>query len=142
MQMSTRRGAGYCLQSGCSEYLRSVLLRGVPGRFECPTCLHVGELEVERGVRSRGARVYREVRVQFNFDPERRIYRDVARVVDRRVPGERGAYTLLSPLVCSRAQAVRVGEAALRSLNRGIMAPRRRRAARSELVEQGWPVLV
>ncbi len=143
--MRARRGAGYCLKEGCSAYGRPFLLARPSAPFECPVCLRPGVLECERSVRTgKGARVG-EVRVDFDFDPRRRRYRQRALKLDRRLLGSRSVVTLQSPLIDTREQAVRVARRLLETLNQRVsVAPRDPTPAkptRRDLITEGWPVL-
>ena len=139
-----RRGVGYCLEPSCAGYARLLVLAELPECFGCPSCGRPARLEPERGVRRGGSDVYEEVRVEFDFDPERGIYRQIARVRDARLLGRHDIYTLQSPLIRAREHARRVGRIVLQNLNDGVGRPRRRcrQPSRGELVSQGWPVLV
>jgi hypothetical protein len=118
------------------------LLVHVPDSFDCPTCLRPGRIERERSRRTGDADLYSEVRVEFDYDLEQRIYLQDARIEDERLLARHGVYTLRSPLIRTRAQALRVGRAVLQKLNRsldGRVPPRG--PTRRELIAQGWPVL-
>ena len=138
-----RRGVGYCTNSECSVYGKLYLLLDLPSVFDCPTCLRPARIEREKGMYRRGASVFDEVRVEFDFDPILGIYRQTARVRDGRLLGCRDVYTLQSPFAANRAAAVRIGRVVLESLNRRLGASLSRRlASRDQLVEQGWAVIV
>ena len=65
------------------------------------------------------------------------------RIRDGRLLGRHDVYTLQSPLMETREEALRVGKLVLRNLHVRLERPvRPRRPGRIELVEQGWPVLV
>ena len=138
-----RRGVGYCTNDECAVYGELYLLFDLPSVFECPTCLRPARLEREKGVRRRGASVFDEVRVEFDFDPLLGIYRQTARVRDGRLLGCRDVYTLQSPIVKDRDEAVKIGRIVLENVNSRIGATfGLRQASRRELVAQGWTVVV
>ena len=139
-----RRGVAYCQNGACERNGELRAFSHLPDCYECDECGAPGRVERERGVRRCDTTVYDEVRIEFDFDPAQRIYRQVARVRDRRLLGDHDVYTLQSPLVRNRAQALRVASAVLRALNSHLEPGNQSRPmpARSELIDQGWPVLV
>ena len=140
---SKRRGAGYCMNSTCATFGKLFMLGDLPSTFECPTCLRPARLERERGIRHGAGTVFDEVRVEFDFDPIYGIYRQAVRIRDGRLLGRHDVYTLQSPLLETREQALDVGKRVLRNLNARLgRRDLSRRPGRTELVEQGWTVLV
>jgi hypothetical protein len=138
-----RRGAGYCMNSTCATFGKLFMLGDLPDTFECPTCLRPARLERERGIRHGDGTVFDEVRVEFDFDPIYGIYRQAVRIRDGRLLGRHDVYTLQSPLMETREEALRVGKLVLRNMNVRLERPDRPpRSSRTELVEQGWTVLV
>lgn len=138
-----QRGLGFCTSRSCSSHAVGFLLLHLPESFECPTCLRPGRIERERSRKSGEFDLYNEVRIEFDYDLETGAYLQRARVEDERLLGRHGVYTLRSPLIRTRAQALRVGRLVLQKLNRSLDAPAKlyRGPSRSELVAQGWPVL-
>ena len=142
-QPGKRRGVAFCVNTECQNAGRLQAFRHLPESFDCPRCGAPGRVERERGVKQPGATVFDEVRVEFDFDPERGIYRSSARVRDRRLLGRHDVYTLQSPLVKTRAQALRVAAAVLKQLNARLNGEEKKTLpGRDELISQGWPVLV
>jgi len=137
-----KRGVGFCVNSdcGCFGQLRS--FRHLPEAYDCTRCGAPGQIERERGIKQPGATIFDEVRVEYGFDPERRIYRDSVRVRDRRLLGKHDVYTLQSPLVKTRAQALRVAAAVMKQLNARLAKGAKPLPGRDDLISQGWPVLV
>jgi hypothetical protein len=113
-----RRGVGYCEDTECEDYGKGVFLLNHHGQFYCPTCREPGRVEHERGVRTGCSDVFKEVRVEYNFDPARRTYREVAIVQDVSLWGSSNVYTLQSPLIRTEKRALKVAEAILANLNR------------------------
>ncbi len=113
-----RRGVGYCEDASCEEYARGVFLLNHEGAFYCPTCRKRGRVECERGFHVGDARLFKEVRVEYNFDPITGVYRDIAIVQDVSLWGHSNAYTLQSPLIRTEKRALKVAEAILANLNR------------------------
>jgi len=113
-----RRGVGYCEDASCEEYARGVFLLNHEGAFYCPTCRKRGRVECERGFHAGDAEVFKEVRVEYNFDPITATYRDIAIVQDVSLWGHSNVYTLQSPLIRTEKRALKVAEAILANLNR------------------------
>ncbi len=143
--MSVRRGAGFCLWEGCSAYTQPFFILEAPQTFECPVCLRPGLVECERASREGPDPLYGEVRVDFDFDPVRRVYRKCALTTDGRLLGRQSSFRLQSPLIRSRERAIRVGRLMMRNLNRRFERPRAGPSAhsttRDQLVAEGWDVL-
>jgi hypothetical protein len=143
--MSARRGAGYCVWKLCSAYAQPFFLLEAPETFECPVCLRPGLVESERASREGTDPLYCEVRVDFDFDPLRGVYRKRALTIDGRVLGRRSCFTLQSPLIHTRERAVRVGRLMMRNLNRRFERKQVRQAprpqSREQLIDEGWSVL-
>ena len=113
-----KRGVGYCEDTSCEEYARGVFLLNHEGAFYCPTCRKRGRVESEHGFHSGDADVFKEVRVEYNFDPITGVYRDIAIVQDVSLWDRSNVYTLQSPLIRTEKRALKVAEAILANLNR------------------------
>jgi hypothetical protein len=113
-----KRGVGYCLDADCEEYTKGVFLLNHEGPFFCPTCRQAGKIERERGFYTGTAEVFKEVRVEYNFDALSDTYREVAIVQDVSLWGRNNVYTLQSPLIRTEKRALKVAEAILANLNR------------------------
>ena len=137
-----RRGVAFCVNSECDCFAKLRSYRHLPDEYDCPRCGTPGHVERERGIKQPGTSIFDEVRVEFDFDPEQRIYRDSVRLRDRRLLGKHDVYTLQSPLVKTRAQALRVAAAVMKQLNERLARAKRHVPGRDELISQGWPVLV
>lgn len=116
--MRMRRGVGYCQDPSCEEYGRGVFLLNHQGEYRCPACREAGWLERERGAAQSQGELFKEVRVEYNFDPLSRTYRDVAIIQDVSIWGRSNVYTLQSPLIRTEKRALKVAEAVLANLNR------------------------
>ncbi len=112
------RGVGYCQNHGCEDYGKGVFLLNHTGVFVCPDCREPGRVEREAGFSQGDTDVFREVRVEYNYDPESGVYRDVAIVRDVSLWDSSNTYTLRSPLVRTEKRALKVAEALLANLNR------------------------
>ena len=116
--MRMRRGVGYCRDGGCEEFGRGVFLLNHEGDFDCPSCSRRGRVERERGTYQLFGELFKEVRVEYGFDPAVGSYRDVAIVRDVSIWGRSNVYTLQSPLIRTEKRALKVAEAILANLNR------------------------
>ena len=139
-----RRGVGCCMNDRCERYGELHSYADLPSSFDCATCFMPGMIERERGICRKDATVFDEVRVEYDFDPIRGIYQRRASVRDKRLLGRRDVYRLQSPVIRTRAQALRAARVVLRSLNRSLerQPARRPQPTRDQLVSEGWSVLV
>jgi hypothetical protein len=113
-----RRGVGFCGDAACEEHARGVFLLNHEGLFHCPSCRKRGHIEKERGSHLGAGKLFKEVRVEYNFDPVVGVYRDVGIVQDVSLWGRSNVYTLQSPLIRTEKRALKVAEAILANLNR------------------------
>jgi ribosomal protein S27AE len=72
---SMKRGVGYCENTDCEDYAKGVFLLNHGDTFYCPRCRQLGKVEKERGFYTGNADVFKEVRVEYNFDPINTVYR-------------------------------------------------------------------
>ncbi len=115
---SMKRGVGYCKNTQCEDYAKGVFLLNHGDSFYCPRCRHQGEVEKERGFYTGDSDIFKEVRVEYNFDPTNTLYREIAIVRDESLWGRHNVYTLQSPLIKTEKRALKVAEAILANLNR------------------------
>ncbi len=121
-----KRGVGYCMNTGsletegCEEYAKGVFLLNHGNNFYCPRCRHLGKVVKEVGQADRGDNdaPFKEVRVEFNYDPCTGKFREIAIVRDEAIWGTGSKYTLLSPLIKTEKRALKVAEAVLANLQR------------------------
>ncbi len=113
-----KRGVGYCEDTDCEDYAKGVFLLNHGNTFYCPRCQKLGHVEEERGSAANGALVFKEVRVEYNFELTQRKYREIAIVRDESLWGRNNVYTLQSALIKTEARALKVAEAILANLNR------------------------
>ena len=112
------RGAGYCLNEACSEYHSKIFVMNVRtgDLFSCPKCQVLGWTETENGVYKGEGEFFREVQVEFDFDPATRVYKSVAIVRDNNI--ESGMiYVMRSPLITTEKRALKLAESMLSGLN-------------------------
>ena len=123
--MNMKRAVGYCQNAGsaghegCEDFAKGVFLLNHGETFYCPRCRQLGEIQPERGFAERfNDAPYKEVRVEFNYDPNSKTFREIAIVRDEAVWGSGSKYTLLSPLIKTEKRALKVAEAILANLQR------------------------
>jgi ribosomal protein S27AE len=115
---SMKRGVGYCENTDCEDYAKGVFLLNHGDTFYCPRCRQLGKVEKERGFYTGNTDIFKEVRVEYNFDPINTVYREIAIVRDESLWGRNNVYTLQSPLIKTEKRALKVAEAILANLNR------------------------
>ena len=115
---SMKRGVGYCENTDCEDYAKGVFLLNHGDTFYCPRCRQLGKVEKERGFYTGNSDIFKEVRVEYNFDPINGVYREIAIVRDESLWGRNNVYTLQSPLIKTEKRALKVAEAILANLNR------------------------
>lgn len=117
--MSMKRAVGYCGDTDCEDYSKGVFLLNHGETFYCPRCRKVGAVVAERGISNqKDGAPFKEVRVEFNYDPINTRFREIGIVRDEAVWGSGSTYTLLSPLIKTEKRALKVAEAILANLQR------------------------
>jgi ribosomal protein S27AE len=96
---SMKRGVGYCENTDCEDYAKGVFLLNHGDTFYCPRCRQLGKVEKERGFYTGNTDIFKEVRVEYNFDPINSVYREIAIVRDESLWGRNNVDTLQSPLI-------------------------------------------
>lgn len=118
--MRTRRAVGYCLNEKCEEMTKGVFLLNHERAFYCPNCRVSGFIEKETGYAEGNAEVFREVRVEFCFEPIEREYKGIAIVRDEGLQSvNSNVYYIRSPLIRTEKRAMTVAERTLASLTDG-----------------------
>ncbi len=82
-----KRGVGYCENTDCEDYAKGVFLLNHGDTFYCPRCRQLGKVEKERGFYTGSSDIFKEVRVEYNYDPIHGIYREIAIVRDESLWG-------------------------------------------------------
>lgn len=113
-----KRAVGYCENTECESYSKGVFLLNHGDRFHCPQCRQGGFVEAERGFYTGNSDVFKEVRVEYNFDPLNHRYQEIGIVRDDSIWGATNTYTLQSPLIKTDKRALKVAEGILANLNR------------------------
>lgn len=113
-----KRAIGYCETLTCEDYAKGVFLLNHGDTFYCPRCRDLGKTVPERGFSSGDSEVFKEVRLEFDFDAVKNIFKQTAIVRDESIQGSYSVYTLQSPLVKTDTRALKVAEAILSNLNR------------------------
>ncbi len=120
-----KRGVGFCESTDCEDYAKGVFLLNHGTTFYCPRCRSLGAVEKERGFFTGDSDIFKEVRVEYNYDAVHKTYREIAIIRDDSLMGEgHNVYTLHSPLIKTERRALKVAEACLANLNRyrGLLA--------------------
>jgi hypothetical protein len=114
-----KRAVGYCEKVDCEDYAKGVFLLNHGETFYCPRCRNVGAVVAERGISNvKDGVTFKEVRVEFNYDPINNRFKEIGIVRDESIWGSGGIYTLLSPLIKTEKRALKVAEAILANLQR------------------------
>lgn len=113
-----KRAVGYCENTDCEDYAKGVFLLNHGNTFYCPRCRQLGCTEPERGFHAGTSEIFKEVRVEYNYDPINKTYREIAIVRDESLWGRCNTYTLQSPLIKTERRALKVAESVLSNLNR------------------------
>ena len=113
-----KRAVGYCKDTECEEYSKGVFLLNHGDTFYCSRCRSLGQVEKEVGSHVGDGSVFKEVRVEYNFDAVHNAYRETAIVRDESLWGPCSTYMLMSPLIKTEKRALKVAETVLSNLNR------------------------
>lgn len=114
----SKRAVGYCQNEVCEDYAKGIFLLNASDTYYCPRCRQLGRVEKEHSFYTGNTDVFREVRIEYNYDPINRVYRDIAIVRDDSLYGRCNVYTLQSPLIRTEVRALKVAEQLLSHLNR------------------------
>jgi len=112
-----KRAVGYCEDTDCEDYAKGVFLLSHGPIFSCPRCRREGTVMPETGSYTSVSDIFKEVRIEYNFDPISRRYRELAIVRDDSLMGTHNVYTLESPLIKTEKRALKVAESLLANLN-------------------------
>lgn len=114
-----KRAVGYCENTDCEDFGKGVFLLNHGDQFYCPRCRALGLVVAERGIHcAKDGVPFKEVRVEFNYDPINARFKEIAIVRDESIWGTGSTYTLLSPLIKTEKRALKVAEAILANLQR------------------------
>jgi ribosomal protein S27AE len=111
-----RRGVGYCTNIKCDEHAKACFLLNHGDKYTCGVCNKVGLYIEEKGTFEGKSEHWKEVRVEFDYDPLQGIYRSVAIIIDNSLVGSHNVYTLRSPLIRTDKRASKVAENLLATL--------------------------
>ena len=117
------RGVGFCLQKECADYAKGVFLLNHGDTFFCPRCRIQGFVEPERHTSVIRGATYKEVRVEYNYDSVRNVYREIAIVRDEALPGRCSTLVMYSPLIRTEKKALMTAQSLLASLQKGDDQP-------------------
>ena len=113
-----KRAVGYCEKTECEDYAKGVFLLNHGDTFYCPRCRDLGTAVAEHGFYTGDTDIFKEVRVEFNYDPINGVFREIGIVRDESLWGRCNVYTLQSPLIKTEKRALKVAESILANLNR------------------------
>lgn len=113
-----KRAVGICRNLECEEYNKDVFLLDHAPNFNCTRCHKLGRyLPETSGVLDSASMNFYQVRVEFNYDPDKDIFRSIAIVTDESLDKSGGnVYTLKTPLIKTEKRALAVAEALLSNL--------------------------
>ena len=118
------RAAGICRNRECEEFNKDVFLLNHEGEFNCPRCRKTGlYLQECNTTLNTSSLDFYQVRVEFNYDPDRAQFRSIAIVTDESMDKEKGnVYTLKSPLIRTDKRALQVATTLLGNLMQATSA--------------------
>lgn len=116
-----RKMLGYCENIDCKDFLKGAFMWMHTGPFQCSKCQgKQGHLVAERGIRSGPPNaIYGEVRIEFNYDPSQKRYRDIAILRDDSLGDRIRTFTFQSPMVRTEKRAFKLATGYLATLNDG-----------------------
>ncbi len=112
---SMRRGVGFCLNTQCENYARSVFLLN-HGEYKCDVCRVIGINVEETGTFEEVSENWKEVRVEYDYCPLEAKYKSIAIITDNSLEGIHNVYTLRSPLIKTAKRASKTAENLLATL--------------------------
>lgn len=114
------RAVGFCYEQQCGDFLKGVFLLNYGLNFYCPTCRAAGEIVPECRMDNPAENgLYTQVEVEFDYNPQERVYKSRA-IVKMRDAANHGAYKLSSPLIKTENRALKIAEQLLCALNAGL----------------------
>ena len=102
-----KRAVGYCLNKDCENVYRGAFLLNHGSEFWCPACRQSGICEKEIGVVLNDSELFKEVRIEYAFDPTDQKYHSLL-ILKRDLPKwdvTFNVYTLYSPMINSEKRA-------------------------------------
>ena len=113
-----KRAVGYCTKTGCEAKGEGVFLLNHGSIFICPRCRRDGRIVPEMGQAIDHGPIFKEVRVEYDYNPDDRKFHGLAIVKDNSVDPPASIYILKSPLIRTQKRALRVAEGMLATLMR------------------------
>lgn len=120
------RAVAYCINRLCEEQFKGVFQLNSTKKYWCPHCRFIGRVEPEQASYTGTFEVFREVRVEYLYNPLQRCYKGLAVIRDESIPeNQANVYLLQSPLVSNSKRALILAENILHNLNRcaGTLKP-------------------
>jgi len=119
-----KRAVGYCLTSGCEDIHKGVFLMNQSQDFYCPRCRCIGLCVPETTKALNDLPVFREVRVEFDYNPTTGHHQGLAVVTDTSIKVEANVFYIYSPLIRTDKRALKIAEAVLATLQREEWVPK------------------
>lgn len=111
-----KRGAGYCMNESCEIYLKPSFVMHSEGQFLCHKCKEKGKIKIESFSVKNHEPVYKEVRVEFNYDPLTEQFKSLVIVRDEEIIDSANIFTLYTPSLAINKRALKVAEQLLNNL--------------------------
>jgi hypothetical protein len=111
-----KRSVGICYGVNCGQFARPVFLLNQE-TFSCPACKLAGEVVHEGSRSENSSRIFKEVRVEFDYNPIEKCFAQTAVVRDESLWGRNNAFHFSTPLVKTAKQALKMAEGMLAALN-------------------------
>jgi hypothetical protein len=102
----------------CDDYMKGVFLLNHGDLYFCIKCRTMGFAEFEHSSFVGSHRLFKEVRVEFDYLAIEQRYKSIAIVRDESAPVMGKIYTFWSPLIKTEKRALVVAESLLANLNR------------------------
>lgn len=109
------RGCGYCVNTECQHYLKQNFLN-TPDAFFCGTCKVKGLAALDSYEVLNSHPLFRQVRLEFNFDPAQKRYRGLAIVTDDSMVSHANVFSLCIPTIGTEKLALTTAERVLNHL--------------------------
>lgn len=113
--LKVKRGVAWCANEDCAELYKLRFMLNIDEQIGCGVCFQ-SYRTVRETAEVCGLKPFREVRIEYNFDPSSELFRDVAILRNEDAPRGAGYYTLRSPLLKTEKRAFMRAEAILSEL--------------------------
>jgi hypothetical protein len=104
------RAVGYCENVHCKEYLKGIFLLNHGNDYNCHFCMESGFIEREEVTQEGDFKLFRTVKLNFDYDASSKRYRQLALVTDECTPCHYSTLVIKSPLVKTERRALKLAE--------------------------------